>query len=166
MRRRLSVLACALALAVLPVRAELLQVDLSIFGLDCMTCAYVVDAALKKEAGVESVNVSLNKALATVKLKPGNTVSVPQLWKLIHNQGYTPKATTVSVRGEVAGAQGKLQLKVAGTSQILALAADPKNPAAYNEAARKIGQTVTLAGIMTPGKNLSKLVPLQAEQVK
>ena len=34
-----------------------------------MTCAHVVDVALKKVAGVESVEVSLNKGLATVKLK-------------------------------------------------------------------------------------------------
>ena len=36
-----------------------------------MTCAHVVDVALRKVAGVESVEVSLNKGLATVKLKPG-----------------------------------------------------------------------------------------------
>jgi hypothetical protein len=48
-----------------------------------MTCAHVVDVALKRVAGVDSVEVSLNKGLATVKLKPSNTVSVPQLWELI-----------------------------------------------------------------------------------
>jgi copper chaperone CopZ len=49
----------------------------------------VVDVALKKVAGVESVEVSLNKGLATVKLKTGNTVSVPQLWELTHKNGNT-----------------------------------------------------------------------------
>jgi len=34
MPNRLSLLACALMLAVIPARAELLQVDLSIFGMD------------------------------------------------------------------------------------------------------------------------------------
>jgi hypothetical protein len=34
MRSRLSVLICTLAIAALPGRAELLQVDLSIFGMD------------------------------------------------------------------------------------------------------------------------------------
>ena len=64
-----------------------------------MTCAHVVDVALKKVAGVETVEVSLNKGLATVKLKPGNTVSIPQLWELIHKNGYTPKATIVFLCG-------------------------------------------------------------------
>src|ERR1700739_3032286 len=103
-----------------------------------MTCAHVVDVALKKVAGAESVEVSLNKGLATVKLKPGNTVSVPQLWELIHKNGYTPKETAVSVRGELANANGRLQLKVAGTNETLALAADPKNPIAFSEAPKKL----------------------------
>jgi hypothetical protein len=34
MRTRFSLLACALLLAFVPCRAELLQVDLSIFGMD------------------------------------------------------------------------------------------------------------------------------------
>jgi copper chaperone CopZ len=131
-----------------------------------MTCAHVVNVALKKVAGVESVEVSLNKGLATVKMKPGNTISVPQLWELIHEKGYTPKATTVSVRGEVANLQRRLQLKVSGSKDILALVADPKSPSAYGEAAQRLGQTVTIEGVMTPGKNFKAPVPLQVGQVK
>ena len=131
-----------------------------------MTCAHVVDVALKKVAGVESVEVSLNKGLATVKLKPGNAVSVPQLWQLLHEKGYTPKTTAVSVRGELANAQGRLQLKVSGTKDMLALVADPKNPAAYSEAPKKLGQTVIIQGVMVPGKDLKASVPLQVGQVK
>src|SRR6202050_4726722 len=99
-----------------------------------MTCAHVVDVALKKVAGVESVEVSLNKGLATVRLKPGNTVSVPQLWELIHKNGYTPKTTTVVVRGLLIMANGRIELRVPGTKDMLALAADPKNPGGYGEA--------------------------------
>jgi copper chaperone CopZ len=131
-----------------------------------MTCAHVVDVALKKVAGVESVEVSLNKGLATVKLKPGNTVSVPQLWELIHRNGYTPNATTVSVRGELATVNGALQLKVAGTKDIMPLAADPKNAAAYSEAAGKLGQTVIVQGVMVPAKDLKASVSLQVGLVK
>src|SRR5260370_41874743 len=99
-----------------------------------MTCAYVVNVALKKVAGVESVEVSLNKGLAAVKLKPGNTVSVRQLWELIHDKGYTPKATTVSARGEVAGSPGHLQLHVSGSGETLPLEGDSKN-----DIAKRIG---------------------------
>ncbi|MDQ2839903.1 MAG: heavy-metal-associated domain-containing protein [Acidobacteriota bacterium] len=131
-----------------------------------MTCAHVVDVALKKVAGVESVEVSLNKGLATVKLKPGNTVSVPQLWQLLHEKGYTPKTTAVSVRGDLANVQGRLQLKVSGTKDILALVADPKSPAVYSEAPKKLGETVIIQGVMVPGKDLKASVPLQVGHVK
>ena len=131
-----------------------------------MTCAHIVDVALKKVPGVDTVEVSLNKGLATVKLKPGNTVSVPQLWQLLHEKGYTPKATAVSVRGELAGGQGRLQLKVSGTKDVLDLAPDPASPAAYNDASKKIGQSVVLQGAMTPGKDLKALVPLRISQMK
>src|SRR5580700_8528169 len=124
-----------------------------------MTCAHVVDVALKKVAGVESVEVSLNKGLATVKLKPGNTVSVPQLWELIHKNGYTPKATTVSVRGELANVNGILRLQVTGTKDTLLLAADPKNATLYGEASRQIGKTVIVQGVMVPAKDLRTSVP-------
>jgi copper chaperone CopZ len=131
-----------------------------------MTCAHVVDVALKKVPGVESVEVSLNKGLATVKLKPGNTVSVPQFWHLLHEKGYTPKATAVSVRGEVAEVRGQVQLKVTGTKDTLVLAADPKNPSAYSNASKKLGQSVTVQGIMVPGKDLKAATPLQVHEVK
>jgi len=131
-----------------------------------MTCAHVVDVALKKVAGVESVEVSLNKGLATVKLKPGNTVSVPQLWELIHKNGYTPKSTAVSIRGELVNINGQLRLKVSGTSETLAITASPKNPTAYSEAPKKLGQTVIVQGVMEPGKDLKAPVPLQVGEVK
>jgi copper chaperone CopZ len=131
-----------------------------------MTCAHVVDVALRKVAGVESVDVSLNKGLATVKLKPGNTVSVPQLWEVIHKNGYTPKTTSVLVRGELANVNGAIQLKVSGTKDALPLMADPKNPAAFAEAPEKLGQTVIVQGAMTPVKDLKAAVPLQVVQLK
>jgi hypothetical protein len=131
-----------------------------------MTCAHIVDVALKKMPGVETVDVSLNKGLATVKLKPGNTLSVPQFWELLHQKGYTPKTTAVSVRGELAGGPGRLQLKISGTKDVLNLAPDPKSAAAYNDAAKKVGQSVVVQGVMMPGKDLKALVPLQVSQVK
>ena len=131
-----------------------------------MTCAHVVDVALKKVAGVETVEVSLNKGLATVKLKPDNTVSVPQLWELIHKNGYTPKTTVVLVRGELTNVNGSLHLTVSDTKATLPLAADPKNAAAYSELPKKLGQTIIVQGVMTPAKDLKAAVPLQVGQLK
>jgi copper chaperone CopZ len=131
-----------------------------------MTCAHIVDVALKKVPGVESVEVSLNKGLASVKLNPGNSVSVPQLWELLHQKGYTPKATNVLVRGDLVNFEGRLQLKVSGTKQTLELVSDPKNAGAYGDVSKKLGQTVVIQGVMVPAKDFRALVPLQVSQVK
>ncbi len=61
---------------------------------------------------------------------------------------------------------GTPQLKVTGTREILALVADPKNPGAYSEVPKKLGQSVTLRGMMMPGKDLRAPTPLQVSQVK
>ena len=61
---------------------------------------------------------------------------------------------------------GQPQLKVSGTNQLLALAADPKNAALQNALHQKLGQSVTLQGVMIPGKNFQAPVPLQVSQVK
>jgi copper chaperone CopZ len=130
-----------------------------------MTCAHVVYVALKKVPGVENVEVSLNKGLATVKLKPGNAVTVSQLWKLIHDQGYTPKATVVLIRGELSGNQAKLQLKVTGTNAVIPLAPDTKNPAAYRQLSNSVGQKVTMRGVLNPAKDFKAPVALQVAEV-
>ena len=131
-----------------------------------MTCAHIVNGVLSKLAGVESADVSLNNALVTIKLKPGNTVSVPQLWQLLRKKGYTPKATTVSVRGDLVNPNGQLQLKVAGTNDITALIQDPKNPAAFGGATAKVGQTAIIHGVMMPAKDLKAPAPLHVSDVK
>ena len=128
-----------------------------------MTCAHVVDVALKKTVGVESVEVNLNQGRATVKLKPGNTVTVPQLWELIHQKGYTPKRTGVLARGVLSQPNGKLQFQVSGSSTILAVAVDPKAPAVLADALNK---TVKIRGAMEPGKDFKAPVPLQLNQVE
>ena len=126
-----------------------------------MTCAYAVRVALTKVPGVESVEVSLNKGLATVKLKPGNTIRPIQLWEAIRKNGNTPKVTRVVVRGEVTG-EGS-QLKVAGSNEVFTLKAlggvSPQLKAAA-------GKTVTIEGTLTPGKDPKAAVPLEVQTVR
>jgi copper chaperone CopZ len=124
-----------------------------------MTCAYAVRGALKKFSGVESVEVSLNKGLATVKLKPGNTLQPHEFWEAVRKNGFTPKETHVVVRGEVTNA-GRLQFKVTGTNQLFDLKGDPKP---FNEA---VGKAVIIDGVLTPGKDLRVPVPMEARQIR
>ena len=55
--------------------------------------------ALKSMNGVDTVDVSLNKGLATVNLKPGNAVTVEQLQHAITKNGFTPRQSDVVATG-------------------------------------------------------------------
>jgi hypothetical protein len=99
-------------------------------------------------------------------MKPGNKISVPQLWQIIHSQGYTPKATMVVVRGEVMGLPGKAQLRVPETGEVIPLAADSKHAVEFAAAGKRIGQTAVVRGVMNPMKDFKAAVPLQVEEVK
>ncbi len=125
-----------------------------------MTCANIVHVAISKLPGVETVDVSLNKALATVKLKPGNKTLVAQLWQVLHKKGYTPNAASVLVRGELASVQGRLQLKVSGTADMVALTG------VSSAITARLGKTVSLQGVMMPAKDLKADVPLKVSEVK
>ena len=126
-----------------------------------MTCAHAVRVAVMKFAGVDSVDVSLNKGLATVKLKPGNSVRPRDFWDVIRKNGNTPKVTSVTVRGEVLA--GGAQLKVTGSGETFALKPDPDAAQPLKAAA---GKTVTIEGKLTPGKDPKARVPLEVTAVR
>ena len=131
-----------------------------------MTCAHIVNVAMKKLPGVQSVAVSLNQALVTVKLNPGNTISVQQLWQLLRAKGYTPKLTVITVRGDLIDQQGNPQLKVSGTKDVITVAPEANNGAAWQAMRAKTGQELILHGNMIPSKDLKASVPLMVLRFK
>jgi hypothetical protein len=126
-----------------------------------MTCAYAVRVALMKFQGVDSVDVSLNKGLASIKLKPGNRIRPADFWEAIRKNGNTPKVTRVTVRGQVQ-ARGS-QFKVIGSNELFELKATPASAQLLKNA---VGTTVNLEGTLTPGKDLKASVPLDVEAVR
>src|SRR5580693_7390958 len=126
-----------------------------------MTCAYAVRVALKKFPGVDSVDVSLNKGLATVKLKPGNTVRPKDMWEAIRKNGFTPKETHVVVRGTI-DVPGR-KLKVAGTDEDFDLKGDSQ---LLDNAKGRAGKIVTVNGNMVPQKDVKTPVPLEVREIR
>jgi copper chaperone CopZ len=124
-----------------------------------MTCAYAVRGALKKNPGVDSVEVSLNKGLATVKLKAGNNVQPQQLWETVRKNGFTPKETRVVVRGQIIGER----LNVTGSGQIFDLQADPN---LLEDIKNRTGRQITIEGTLTPGKDVKAPVVLHATAIR
>jgi copper chaperone CopZ len=130
-----------------------------------MTCAHVVNVALTKIAGVDTVEVSLTRALATVKLKPGNDVSLAQMVRLVREKGYTIPSVSIAASGLPAKSADRWVLKVPSSGERIELVEDPQNPAAYAALARYTSQTATVRGKMTLAKN-GRLVALVVGDVK
>lgn len=131
-----------------------------------MTCAHVVNVALTKVEGVDRVDVSLNKALATVKLKPGNKASLAQMLKLIHEKGYTIPQVSLELRGDPSKTQVGMVFKASGTGESFALAIDPKMPGAYDDVSKRLGESIVIRGSMRLAKDLKVSVPLVVNQVR
>jgi copper chaperone CopZ len=110
-----------------------------------------VRGALKKISGVESVDVSLNKGLATIKLGPGNTVRLDQIWDTIKNNGFTTKETRVVARGEVSERNEKLRFKLTGTEQEFDLIPEPKSAQLLERLKKQAGRSAIIEGRIAAG---------------
>jgi hypothetical protein len=80
-----------------------------------------VRVSLKAVPGVDTVEVSLEKGLATAKLKPGNRTTIKQLNEAITKNGFTMKESTAILAGTVVITNGETSLRVSGSSDALNL---------------------------------------------
>jgi hypothetical protein len=100
-----------------------------------------VRVSLKAVPGVDTVNVSLEKGLAAVTLRPGNTTTIKQLRDAIAKNGFTMKQSEASIIGKLSSA-GKLQLQVSGSNDVLQLVPWQGGPPPAN----MDGKTVKVTG--------------------
>ena len=77
--------------------------------------------SLKSVSGVDSVDVSLEKGLATVKMKPGNTATLKELQNAIAKNGFTMKDSPATIAGTIVATNGKTQLQVSGSNELVML---------------------------------------------
>jgi hypothetical protein len=102
-----------------------------------------VRVSLKSVPGVDSVDVSLEKGLAVVKMKSGNTATLKQLNEAITKNGFAMKDSTATVAGTVIEMDGNAILKVSGSNDLLKLM--PQSTSAP-DAVSMVGKTVFAAG--------------------
>ena len=89
-----------------------------------------MSVATKKLEGVESVEVSLEKASAEITLKPDNKLTVAELRRIIRSTGYVTKDAAITARGRVIDRAGKPALDLLN-GDVMELAERPKDaPAA------------------------------------
>jgi hypothetical protein len=104
-----------------------------------------VRVSLKSVSGVDAVDVSLEKGRADVKMKPGNTATFKQLQEAITKNGFTLKPSNVRVAGKIVLVNGKPQLRVSGSNDLVSLIPDNPQTANVNAMADKL---VLVEGIL------------------
>lgn len=82
-----------------------------------------MSVALEKIDGVASVTVTLNKGEALVTLKPGNTVTLAAVRKVIEKNGFTPRSAAVVVEADAVAGKDASAIRVTGTNETLPVAA-------------------------------------------
>ena len=100
-------------------------------------CAHAVRVAIQKMPGVDSVNVSLARAMTDVRLEPGNTVTLVKLRQILKDSGFTARDATVTVVGSLIERGGKPALDVRGLGVVWLLSRDPQHAAAYDDAVKR-----------------------------
>ena len=101
--------------------------------------------SLKSVSGVDSVDVSLEKGLASVRMKPGNTATLKQLNEAISKNGFAMKQSTATIAGRVVVTNGKTMLQVSGSNEMLGLI--PESPAAALSPGLE-GKSVLVEGVI------------------
>ena len=85
-----------------------------------------MSVATKKLEGVESVEVSLEKSSADIKLKADNKVTLPLIRRIIRSNGYPTRDAQITARGRIVDRDGKPVLDLLNGS-FLDLAEKPKD---------------------------------------
>lgn len=87
-----------------------------------------MSVAIKKLPGVDSVEVSLDKASADIRLKSGNAVTLAELRRVIRQAGYPTKDAQVEARGSIVEHDGKPMLDLQNGSRLELASKPPTAP--------------------------------------
>ncbi len=96
---------------------------------------------MKRVKGVESVEVSLNRGEALLRLKPGNSVTVEQIRQIVLDNGFTPKGSDVEVAGKLVERNGNPALAVSGLDLVYRLVDHPEGKGKVRELSRRARNT-------------------------
>lgn len=109
--------------------------------------------ALQKLAGVEAVEVSLERAVVDMRLRAGNAITLAQLRDIIKSNGFSSRDAAVTVVGTLAQPGGNPVLEVTGTRVVMRIVANPTSPAAFQQIQRDLptagSRSAELTGIVT-----------------
>lgn len=154
MRARLflALAAVAVAVAVLlvpPAQAQVHEATVAVAGMSCPFCAFGVEKKLRTVPGAGSVQVDLEKGVATVRAVAGGSIEVPRIPAAVKASGFTPGTIEIVAFGTIhLDGQRGFVLQLPGGKESLLLtdvaAADETRLRAFAQA----GSVVRIAGVV------------------
>jgi len=121
-----------------------------------------VSVALQKVEGVTAVNVTLKEGRATLTLKPGNTVTLSELRRVIERNGFTPQgAAVVAEAEEIRSDARQFQVRVTGANEVFTISPTTKD-AVRSDLQRYGGRKVVIEGVVPPQKTASGTMELKS----
>ena len=116
-------------------------------------CAHAVRVALQKLAGVESVDVSLERAVVDMRLRVPNAVTLAQVRDIVRKNGFGSREATVTVEGMLVNRSGQPAIEVSGTGVTMRIVPDTASPDAFRQVQSGLAagalRTVELVGTVT-----------------
>lgn len=112
MTRLSAVVVAMLTVGISNATAGLIEVDQTIWGMDCAPCAYGMEKGLKKLEGVKKVKVSLNNGNAVLQFTADNKLGLADIRRVVRAGGFTPKHATVKISGTLQRDGDQLRLHV------------------------------------------------------
>ena len=121
-----------------------------------------MSVAIQKIDGVTSVNVTLKAGLAKITLKPGNTVTLSDVRRVIERNGFTPRgAAVVAEAEEIRNASGQAHIKVTRSGETF-LVAPATSDTIRGELKRQTGRRIVIEGVIpAPKENPTGAIELK-----
>jgi copper chaperone CopZ len=117
-----------------------------------------VRVAIGKLPGVESVEVSLQRAIADVRLKPGNAITLDRLRQIVKSSGFNAREATVIAVGTLIERGGKPAVNVSGIDTVWLVVPDAAHRPAYDDAVRRAterrSQRIEITGVLPEPKDM------------
>lgn len=85
-----------------PAKAQLEELQQTVFGMDCAPCAYSLQKRIQDIEGVQSITVSLNDGLALVRFEPNNRVTLETVRTAVTDVGFSPENAAVRINGTLS----------------------------------------------------------------
>lgn len=80
-------------------KAQIHEIDQTIYGMDCAPCAYAVENRMKKMDGAKNVTLSLNEGKTVAEFEPTSRITLKEIRNAIQKGGFDAQDATLRFTG-------------------------------------------------------------------